>query len=121
MAYESQLKSGRAELHRRLAAAIEQRDPDSADESAALIAEHLEAAGDLRAAFEWHMRAGAWLVHRDIRAASTSWLRARDVADQLAADVVDRTSMRIATSYPSVRHRVANRRQCRRHRLRRTA
>ena len=28
VAYESQLKSDRAELHRRLAAAIEQRDPD---------------------------------------------------------------------------------------------
>jgi len=29
--YESQLKSNRAQLHRRLAAAIEQRDPASAD------------------------------------------------------------------------------------------
>ena len=58
VAYESQLKSDRAELHRRLAAAIEQRDPASADENAALIAEHLEAAGDLRAAYGWHMRAG---------------------------------------------------------------
>ena len=28
VAYESQLKSDRAELHRRVAAAIEQRDPD---------------------------------------------------------------------------------------------
>ena len=41
VAYESQLKSDRAELHRRLAAAIEQRDPASAEEHAALIAEHL--------------------------------------------------------------------------------
>ena len=41
VAYESQLKSDRAELHRRLAAAIESRDPDSVDENAALIAEHL--------------------------------------------------------------------------------
>ena len=48
VAYESQLKSDRAELHRRLAAAIEQRDHDSVGENAALIAEHLEAAGDLR-------------------------------------------------------------------------
>ena len=46
VAYESQLKSDRAQLHRRLAAAIEQHDPGSADENAALIAEHLEAAGD---------------------------------------------------------------------------
>ena len=47
VAYESQLKSDRAELHRRVAAAIEAGDPGSADENAALIAEHLEAAGDL--------------------------------------------------------------------------
>jgi adenylate cyclase len=53
VAYESQLKSDRAQLHRRLAAAIEQDD-----QNAALIAEHLEAAGDLRSAYEWHMRAG---------------------------------------------------------------
>ncbi|MDT5146065.1 MAG: hypothetical protein QOC58_710, partial [Mycobacterium sp.] len=50
VAYESQLKAGRAGLHRRLAVAIEQQEPDSVDENAALIAENLEAAGDLRAA-----------------------------------------------------------------------
>jgi hypothetical protein len=50
VAYEAQLRSDRAELHRRLAAAIQQRDPDSLDENAALIAEHLQAAGELRAA-----------------------------------------------------------------------
>ena len=46
VAYESQLKSERAQMHRRLAAAIQERDPDALDENAALIAEHLEAAGD---------------------------------------------------------------------------
>ena len=45
VAYETQLKSDRVELHRRLATAIEQRHPDSLDENAALIAEHFEAAG----------------------------------------------------------------------------
>lgn len=45
VAYESQLKSDRAELHWRLAATIETRDPASAEENAALIAEHLESAG----------------------------------------------------------------------------
>ena len=58
VAYESQLKSDRAQWHRRLAAAIEERDPAAAEENAALIAEHLEAAGDLHAAYGWHMRAG---------------------------------------------------------------
>src|SRR5258705_4370267 len=51
VAYQSQLKSHRAQLHRRVAAAI-----DESEENAALIAEHLEAAGDLRAAYGWHMR-----------------------------------------------------------------
>jgi adenylate cyclase len=96
VAYETQLKSDRAELHRRLATAIEQRHPDSLDENAALIAEHFEAADDLRAAFVWHMRAGAWAQSRDIRAARVSWERARTVADRLPTDDPGRASMRIA-------------------------
>lgn len=51
VAYESQLKSDRAVWHRRLATAIEQRAPDSTDENAVLIAEHLKAAGDLPEAY----------------------------------------------------------------------
>src|SRR6516162_5906884 len=96
VAYEAQLKSDRAELHRRVAAALESRDPAAADDNAALIAEHLEAAGDLHAAFIWHMRAGTWSTHRDIVAAQASWRRARQVADRLPADDPDRTAMRIA-------------------------
>ena len=95
VAYETQLKSDRVELHRRLATGIEQRHPDSLDENAALIAEHFEAADDSRAAFGWHMRAGAWAQSRDIRAARISWERARTVADRLAADDPGRASMRI--------------------------
>jgi class 3 adenylate cyclase len=96
VAYESQLTSDRAELHRRLAAAIEGRGPTSGNENAALIAEHLEAAADLHAAFDWHMRAGAWAVNRDIAAAWMSWERARRVADAVTADDADRSAMRIA-------------------------
>ena len=96
VAYESQLKSDRTELHRRAAAAIEQRSAGSLDENAALIAEHLQAAGDLHAAFSWHMRAGAWAATRDIVAAWASWERARQVADALPADDAHRTAMRIA-------------------------
>jgi adenylate cyclase len=61
-----------------------------------LIAEHLEAAGDLHAAFEWHMRAGAWSNNRDCVAARVSWERARQVADALPDNHPDRTAMRIA-------------------------
>ncbi len=96
VAYESQLKADRATLHRRLATEIEQRHPDSADENAALIAEHLESAGDLLGAYAWHMRAGTWSATRDIVAAHTSLRRARDVADRLPDDTADRLAMRIA-------------------------
>ena len=96
VAYESQLKSDRAEMHRRLAAAIQEHDPASADENAALIAEHLEAAGDLRAAFKWHKRAGVWSANRDVVAAQMSWQRARQVADALPDDDPSRIAKRIA-------------------------
>ena len=96
VAYEAQLKSDRAELHRRLAAAIEAGDASSADENAALIAEHLEAAGDLHAAFGWHMRAATWATNRDIAAARLSWERAEKIADASPADDPDRAAMRIA-------------------------
>ena len=95
VAYESQLKSDRAELHRRVAAAIEARDPAAAEENAALIAEHLEAAGDLHAAYGWQMRAATWATNRDIAAARLSWERARKIADALPADDPHRAAMRI--------------------------
>jgi class 3 adenylate cyclase len=96
VAYESQLKSDRAQWHRRLAAAIQEYAPGSVEENAALIAEHLQAAGELRAAYGWHMRAGAWSAVRDLAAARVSWERARRIADALPADDPDQLSMRIA-------------------------
>jgi len=96
VAYESQLKSDRAELHRRVAGAIESRNPASAEENAALIAEHLETAGDLHGAYGWHMRAATWATNRDIAAARLSWERARTIADLLPADDPHRAAMRIA-------------------------
>ncbi len=96
VAYESQLKSDRAELHRRVAAAVESRDPAAAEENAALIAEHLEAAGELHTAYGWHMRAAIWATNRDITAAQFSWKRAERIADALPAEDPDRAAMRIA-------------------------
>ncbi len=96
VAYHAQLKSDRAELHRRVAAAIESGDPAAAEENAALIAEHLEAAGDLPAAYGWHMRAATWATNRDIAAARLSWERARTIADALPAVDPNRAAMRIA-------------------------
>jgi hypothetical protein len=96
VAYESQLKSDRAKLHRSLAAAIEARDPASVEQNASVIAENLEAAGDAQSAYAWHMRAGAWSKHRDISAARLSWERAREIADALPPDDPERVAMRIA-------------------------
>jgi class 3 adenylate cyclase len=96
VAYGSQLKSDRAELHRRVAAAIEWRDPAAAEENAALIAEHLEAAGDVHAAYGWHMRAATWATNRDINAARLSWERAQQIADALPTDDPNRAAMRVA-------------------------
>jgi class 3 adenylate cyclase len=96
VAYESQLKSDRARLHRRLAAAIEAREPESADQNAALVAEHLEAAGDLPSAYGWHMRAARWATSRDIAAARLSWERARTIADALPTEDPNWAAMRIA-------------------------
>ncbi len=70
VAYESRLKSDRAQWHRRLAAAIEEGEPGSIEENATLIAEHWEAADAPHAACGWHMRAGAWSMNRDLNAAA---------------------------------------------------
>jgi class 3 adenylate cyclase len=96
VAYESQLKSDRAELHRRLAVGIESCKPESADRNAALIAAHQEAAGDLHAAYGWHMRAATWATNREIAAARLSWQRTQRIADALPADDPNRAAMRIA-------------------------
>ena len=96
VAYESQLKSDRAEWHRRLAAAIEESEPESVEDNAALIAEHLQAAGELHAAYGWHMRSAARSADRDIGAARVSWERARQIADALPGDDPGQLSMRIA-------------------------
>jgi len=96
VAYETLLLAERADLHRRVAAAIEAREPALVDQNAALIGEHLEAARDYGVAYGWHMRAGAWSRNRDIAAARLSWARARHVAQALPADEPNRLAMRIA-------------------------
>lgn len=96
VSYESQLSATRTAGHARLAAAIEARNPAAVEENSALIAQHLEAAGELGAAYAWYMRSGGWLRDRDIRGARDSWERARAVSDRLPADEEGATSKRIA-------------------------
>jgi hypothetical protein len=96
VAYESQLSVNREQTHRTLAAAIEARDRTAADENAALIAEHLQAAGELAESCRWHLRAAEWLRPRDLPAARARWENARRIADELPDDHDDVMAMRIA-------------------------
>jgi adenylate cyclase len=96
VAYESQLKAGRAELHRRVAGVMQRTRGRFTGHEAAVVATQYENAGDLRDAFDWHMQAAGWYGARDIRAARASWQLAQRVADQLPDDHPDRLAMRIA-------------------------
>lgn len=96
VAYDSQLGTTRSRAHRRLAAAIEAHDSSDADENAALIAAHLEAAGDLPDAYRWRMRAAERLRHLDLRAARVEWESARRIADELSGDRAGLVHMRVA-------------------------
>lgn len=94
VAYESQMSTHRARAHRQLASAIEARGAQ--DESAAMIATHLEAAGELKAACRWHLRAAEWLRMRDMSAARQQWESAVRLADQLPAGSDEIVALRIA-------------------------
>ncbi|ORA49013.1 adenylyl cyclase [Mycolicibacterium chubuense] len=94
VAYESQMSTHRARAHRQLASAIEARGAQ--DESAAMIATHLEAAGELKAACRWHLRAAEWLRMRDMSAARQQWESAVRLADQLPAGSDETVALRIA-------------------------
>jgi adenylate cyclase len=96
VAYESQLKAGRAELHRRVAAVLQRTYGEFTGQEASIVATQYAAAGDLREAYQWYMQAGTWYGGRDIRAARASWQQAERFADRLPDDHPDRLAMRIA-------------------------
>jgi len=96
VAYESQLKSARSDLHRRVAAIMEQTNVAATGEGAAMIAAQYESAGALSEAYEWFMRAATGYGPRDIRAARGSWEQAARVADQVSGDHPNCLAMRIS-------------------------
>jgi tetratricopeptide (TPR) repeat protein len=57
-AYQSLLLKTRREIHRRVAAAYEQLDPNRLEENAALLVRHYAEAGDDAKTFEYALRAG---------------------------------------------------------------
>ena len=96
VAYESQLKVGRSELHRRVAAVMQRTHGGFTGQEAAIVATQYAAAGDLHDAYDWHMQAATWYGARDIPAARKSWQQALCAADMLPDDDPDRLTMRIA-------------------------
>jgi class 3 adenylate cyclase/tetratricopeptide (TPR) repeat protein len=66
VAYGSLLGERRRQLHAAVAAAIAELEADRADERAALLALHWEAAGDAVAAARWNARAAVRAFRRDI-------------------------------------------------------
>jgi adenylate cyclase len=90
VAYQSLLQGRRRELHGAVARALAELFPDRADEYAALVAFHLERAGDLLAAAQSHVRAAMWIGAKDPNQAYRSWMKVRElVIDQPRSEQVD--------------------------------
>jgi class 3 adenylate cyclase/tetratricopeptide (TPR) repeat protein len=75
VAYESQLREGRARSHAAVARVIEDVERDRLDESAALLAHHWAEAGERLVAARWHRRAAAWIAPSDPGQAAHHWRR----------------------------------------------
>ncbi|MDQ1714055.1 MAG: hypothetical protein QOE45_3505, partial [Frankiaceae bacterium] len=90
VAYQSLLQGRRRELHGALARALAELFADRADEYAALVAFHLERAGDLLAAAQSHARAAMWIGAKDPNQAYRSWMKVRELAiNQPRSEQVD--------------------------------
>ena len=97
VAYESQLKSDRAEWHRRLAAAIQERDAGlGRGERGADRRTSARPPASCTPRMAGTCAPRAWSANRDVGAARLSWERARRIADALPDDDPDQLSMRIA-------------------------
>ncbi len=83
VAYGSQLGERRASVHAAVARAIAAQYPERLEESAALLAQHWEAAGELLEAARWHARAAAWSGFSDQTQALEHWRKVRELADTL--------------------------------------
>lgn len=86
VAYGSQLGEQRAAAHAATAKALIELSPDRHDEMAALIAQHLERAGELREAARWSARAAHWSGHSHPHDALRLWTKVSELASALPED-----------------------------------
>jgi class 3 adenylate cyclase len=79
VAYGTQLRARRAELHAAVAQAMERLYKERLDEFAALLAEHWEEAGRLAEAATYTQRAALWLGTTDSAQALKHWRKLREL------------------------------------------
>ncbi len=83
VAYGTQLSEQREATHAATARAMIELEPDRLDELAALIAHHMELAGETLEAARWSARAAYWTGHSQPREAQRLWRATMDLASQL--------------------------------------
>jgi len=94
VAYRSLLQARRREVHSRVAQAIETLFRDHAEERAALLAYHLEQAGENLKAAQQNMRAAIWVGANDPSQALRSWKKVRELLlDQPPSQPIDYLKM----------------------------
>jgi class 3 adenylate cyclase/tetratricopeptide (TPR) repeat protein len=96
VAYGSLLAERRRPIHAAAATAIAEQSPERADERAALIASHWEAADEPLQAARWHARAATWAGFKDPGPTLDHWSRVRELVNGLPED--DETAQLDATS-----------------------
>jgi adenylate cyclase len=79
VAYRSLLQGRRSGLHREVANALENEFAARLDEYSALVAFHLEQAGDLLPAVQALARSAMWIGAKDPSQAMRSWVKAREL------------------------------------------
>jgi class 3 adenylate cyclase/tetratricopeptide (TPR) repeat protein len=94
VALESQLGSRRRRIHAAVARALEQALPQQLDEQAAVIAHHLEQAGEDLEAARWHRHAAEWIGRSDVAQAIRHWQRVLALTAELP-DGEERTGLRL--------------------------
>jgi class 3 adenylate cyclase len=86
VAYQSQLAEQRAATHAATARALVELNPERGDELAALIASHLESAGEALEAARWSARAAHWAGHNRPRDAIRLWATVMRLVADLPED-----------------------------------
>jgi class 3 adenylate cyclase/tetratricopeptide (TPR) repeat protein len=95
VAYESQLQSRRRLIHAAVARTLEGNHPQQLEEQAAVIAHHLEQAGEELEAARWHRRAAEWIGSSDVAQAIRHWQHVLALTSELP-ESEERTGLRLS-------------------------